>query len=138
MEKDFSKNLIKSYTFWELYIHENQGYLGRCVIWCKRDNAIDLTGATPDEQRELFVVLNDLKKALIVCFNPDWFNYSFLGNKTRHLHGHFIPRYKKSRNFESIVFEDKLFGHSYKTDHTFITSEEVLQKVRDSIKSALG
>lgn len=134
---DFSKNLMKGYKYWEIYVHENQGYLGRCVIWCKRGDAFDLADATPEEQAELFVVLHDLREAEKKVFQPDWFNYSFLGNETRHLHGHFIPRYVEPKNFMGIIFKDKLYGHNYKTDHDFKTSPELLSAVRANLKSAL-
>ncbi len=137
MAEDFLKNLVKRYKYWEIYIHENQGYLGRCVVWCKRDDALDLADATPEEQAELFLVLRDLREASKNIFQPDWFNYSFLGNETRHLHGHFIPRYTKSKTFMNIVFEDKLYGHNYKTDHDFKISMELLNEVRDKLKSVL-
>ena len=137
MQEDFSNNLVKTYKYWDVYVHQNQGYLGRCVIWCKRENSLDLTDATPPEQKELYIILNKLKKASTKVFKPDWFNYSFLGNETRHLHGHFIPRYSEPKTFMGVVFEDKLYGHNYKTDHNFKTSRELLDGVRDSLKSAL-
>ena len=137
MTEDFSKNLVKEYKYWGIYVHENQGYLGRCVVWCKRDDALDLADATPEEQSELFLVLRDLREATKKVFQPDWFNYSFLGNETRHLHGHFIPRYAKTKTFMDIVFEDKLYGHNYKTDHGFKTSAELLAEVKDKLKSVL-
>lgn len=137
MAEDFLKNLIREYKHWAIYIHPNQGYLGRCVVWCKREDALDLTDATPKEQSELFFVLRDLKKAAKNLFQPDWFNYSFLGNGTRHLHGHFIPRYAKPKTFMNIVFEDKLYEHNYKTDPTFETSEELLNVVRDKLRETL-
>ena len=137
MAEDFSKNLVKGYKHWEIYVQENQGYLGRCVVWCKRADALDLADATPEEQSELFLVLRDLREATKKVFQPDWFNYSFLGNETRHLHGHFIPRYAKTKTFMDIVFEDKLYGHNYKTDHGFKTSAELLAEVKDKLKSVL-
>ena len=137
MAEDFSKNLVKGYKYWEIYVHENQGYLGRCVVWCKREDALDLADATPAEQAELFLVLRDLRKASKKIFQPDWFNYSFLGNETRHLHGHFISRYAKPKIFMDIVFEDKLYGHNYKTDHSFKTSTQLLTEVRDKLKLVL-
>lgn len=137
MAEDFSKNLVKEYKYWEIYVHENQGYLGRCVVWCKRADALDLADATPEEQSELFLVLHDLREATKKVFQPDWFNYSFLGNETRHLHGHFIPRYAKPKTFMDIVFEDKLYGHNYKTDHSFKTSAELLAEVKNELKSVL-
>ncbi len=118
-------------------MHENQGYLGRCVVWCKRENATDLTETTQAEQEELFVILKHLQQASKKCFNPDWSNYAFLGNKDRHLHGHFIPRYANPKTFEGIIFEDKLYGHNYKTDHNFVTPEEVLQKIKHVLVEAL-
>jgi len=137
MAEDFSKNLVKTYKYWEIYIHENQGYLGRCVVWCKREDALDLADATFNEQTELFFVLRDLKEAAKKVFQPDWFNYLFLGNAARHLHGHFIPRYAKQKTFMGIVFEDKFYGHNYKTDHNFKTSPELLSTVRDKYREVL-
>lgn len=137
MTEDFSQNLIKEYKHWAVYVHGNQGYLGRCVVWCKRSDALDLADATPEEQSELFLILHDLREATKKVFNPDRFNYSFLGNETRHLHAHFIPRYAKPKTFMGITFEDKLYGHNYKTDHSFNTSAELLNGVRDKLKSVL-
>jgi len=135
--EDFEKDKIKDYKYWTISIHQNQGYLGRCVVWCKRKDALDLTDATEEEQKELFLALRDLRNALIKVFQPDWFNYSFLGNETRHLHAHFVPRYAKPKVFEGIIFEDKLWGHNYKTDHSFVTPEPVLEKIKLLITNAL-
>ncbi|MBU2578502.1 HIT family protein [Patescibacteria group bacterium] len=132
-EVKFLRNLIKEYKHWAIYIYHNQGYLGRCVVWCKREDALDLTDATIEEQQELFLVLHDLTKAMEKIFQPDWFNYSFLGNQTRHLHGHFIPRYKNQKMFMGVKFEDKLYGHNYKTDHSFVTPESLLDVVKNKI-----
>ncbi len=137
MANDFSKNLIKGYKYWEIYVHENQGYLGRCVVWCKRDDALDLSDATPEEQAELFLVLRHLREAAQKAFQSDWFNYSFLGNEVRHLHGHFIPRYEKPKTFRGVTFVDKLYGHNYKTDHEFQTPVELLAEVRDKYREIL-
>ena len=137
MTEDFSEDLIKEYKHWAIYVARNQGYLGRCVVWCKREEALDLADATLEEQSELFQVLRDLREATKKVFQPDWFNYAFLGNDTRHLHGHFIPRYAKPRTFMGIVFEDKLYGHNYKTDHSFVTTEELWSTVRDKLKEVL-
>jgi diadenosine tetraphosphate (Ap4A) HIT family hydrolase len=137
MTDDYSKFLIKDYALWSIYINENQSYLGRCIVWCKREKALDLTEATSEEQKELFVILDDLKNAVTKAFSPDWFNYSFLGNEMRHLHGHFIPRYAKAREFLGVIFEDKLWGHNYKTDHNFKISESILTAIQTKIKSLL-
>ncbi|MEK7163416.1 MAG: HIT family protein [Patescibacteria group bacterium] len=137
MSDEYSKFIIKDYKHWTVYIAQNQSYLGRCVVWCKRENALDLTEATSEEQEELFIVLNNLKNAVTKVFQPDWFNYSFLGNDTRHLHGHFIPRYTNSKKFMDITFEDKLWGHNYKTDHNFKISPSALDAIQAKIKGSI-
>ena len=137
MDQDYSKSLVKEYQYWSVYVHENQGYVGRCVVWCKRENALDLTDATKEEREELFVILKTLQETLRACFHADWFNYAFLGNGTKHLHGHVIPRYAKPVEFMGLTFEDKHFGHNYRTDHDFVTSEQLLQEVRSKIFACL-
>lgn len=139
MAEDFSKNLIKEYKYWQIYINANQSYLGRCVIYCKRPDALDLADATPEEQQELFIVLHDLREATKKVFQADWFNYFFLGNVMRHLHGHFLPRYEKPKTFMGIIFKDELYGH-YPNDHddyNVAVPPEVLYAMRDTLDEAL-
>ena len=130
---DYSIYKIKDYKYWEVNIHENQGYLGRCVIWCKRADALDLSEATPEEYQELLLIIKEVKSALMKAFQPDWFNYAFLGNETRHFHCHLIPRYTSLKMFENIEFKDELYGHNYATDPNFRISEEVMQKIKAAI-----
>lgn len=127
---DYSKFLVKQYKYWGVYVHENQSYLGRCVIWCDREDAIQLTDANKEEQEELFIIIEELKIASENAFEGEWFNFSFLGNETHHLHGHFIPRYSSKKVFEGVTFVDKLWGHNYKTDKSFVTPLDVLEKIR--------
>lgn len=139
MTEDFSKNLIKKYKYWEIYINANQSYLGRCIVWCKRSNALDLADATPEEQKELFLVLHELREASKKVFQADWFNYSFLGNVTRHLYGHFLPRYEKPKTFMGITFSDELYGHhpNDNDDYNIAVPQEVLYAMRDKLAEAL-
>ena len=136
-EVDYSRQLIKQYTYWGVYVFDNQNYLGRCVIWCDRDNALQLTDAIKEEQDELFEILRKLKAATEKAFDADWYNFAFLGNVTSHLHGHFVPRYESKRKFAGMDFEDKLWGKKYQTDKDFVTPAEVLEKVRLEIKKYL-
>lgn len=136
--EDYSKYLIKDYEHWLVNIHHNQGYLGRCIVWCKREDALDLADATEEEQKELITILGELREATKRAFRSDWFNYAFLGNETRHLHGHFIPRYSALREFEGAIFTDERWGHNYRTDRDFVTSSEVLESVRLKLKEELS
>ena len=135
---DYSRFLIKDYTHWLVNVHENQGYLGRCIVWCKRKDALDLTDATEAEQKELIKILGELRGAARRAFKANWFNYAFLGNGTRHLHGQFVPRYSGPREFEGVTFTDEKWGHNYRTNHNFVTPPEVLDAVRDTLKNELS
>lgn len=135
--KDYSIYEIKMYKHWGVFVHENQSYLGRCVIWCNREDALDLADATAEEQAELFVILKELREASENVFKPDWFNYAFLGNEIRHLHGHFIPRYKTDKEFAGITFRDEFWGHNYRTNYDFVTPEPVLQEIKNIMKEEL-
>lgn len=133
----YGKFKIKEYKYWLINIHENQGYLGRCVVWCKRDDALDLLDATDEEKKELFEILERLKRAVNKSFQPDWFNYCFLGNGVRHLHCHFVPRYKEKRELNGFIFKDERWGNSYRTDPDFTISSEILEKIKETIKLCL-
>lgn len=135
--KDYSKYLIKDYNYWLVNIAKFQSYLGRCVIYCKRKDAVELGDATKEEQEELFLVINEMKATLQKAFQPDWYNYSFLGNETRHLHGHLVPRYEEKREFNSTTFRDEMWGHHYVTDRNFMISDEILMAIKERIKENL-
>ncbi len=126
---------IRNYQHWILQIHTDQSYLGRCVIWCRRENVNDLADASLEEQIELFVILKDIRSALIKAFEAEWFNYTFLGNETRHLHCHVIPRYSSPRQFEGLIFTDEQWGHNpYKgIKKDFVTTPELLKYIKDKL-----
>jgi diadenosine tetraphosphate (Ap4A) HIT family hydrolase len=131
--EDYSKNIVKKYNHWTVYVHTNQSYLGRCIIWCDRENATDLSEATEDERNELFEIMREMKIALEKTFQADWINYSFLGNETPHLHGHLVPRYKNEKTFDGTIFKDLRWGHNWLTDRSFVTSKELLQSIKNEI-----
>ncbi len=135
---DYSKLLIKEYNHWLVQIFDHQNYLGRCIVWCKREDATDFTEATKEELEELMLILKELKEATTRAFNADWFNYAFLGNETPHLHGHFIPRYRSEREFVGVIFKDELWGHKYQTDKSFVLTPEQLETIRLTLKEELG
>ena len=134
---DFSRFKMKVYKYWSVFIHPNQGYLGRCVVWCNREDALDFADATEEESRELVSILKDLREVAKKAFQADWFNYALLGNETQHLHCHFIPRYSSEKTFAGTVFQDKLWGHNYRTDKGFITTEEALTEIKSTMEELL-
>lgn len=134
---NYSKLLVKEYEHWLVQVFEHQNYLGRCVVWCKREDAADLAEASKEEQEELMLILKHLKDATTRAFRADWFNYAFLGNETPHLHGHFVPRYATAREFNGITFKDELWGQKYQTDKSFDTTPELLEAVRLTLREEL-
>lgn len=134
---DYSQLLIKQYKYWGLYVHENQCYLGRCVIWCDREDAQHLTDMTKEESDELLIILKNLKNALEKNFSVDWPNFAFLGNETRHLHGHFVPRYSSDREFGGYTFTDNQWGHNWVTDKSFTIPRDILMDIKNTIRDSL-
>lgn len=135
--EDYSRYLVRDYKYWAVYVHKNQSYLGRCYVWCKREDALDLPDATEEEQKELFIILREVERVILKEFQVDMLNFAFLGNETHHLHGHIIPRYSKSVEFEGMIFVDKNWGHNYRTDKDFITPTELLETVIRKLKDGL-
>lgn len=113
MVSKYNKYLIKEYKNWDLFLHENQYYLGRCYIWSKNNNNIDLLDINKKELLELIEILKKIRFSLLEAFEPDKINYSSLGNITNHLHIHLIPRYKTQRTFLGKNFEDQNWGENY-------------------------
>jgi diadenosine tetraphosphate (Ap4A) HIT family hydrolase len=128
---------IGNYKYWTAKVFFNQEYLGRCIVSCKREDALDLTDDSLEEREELFIILAQLKKAIKKSFNNDWINYSFLGNSYRHLHCHVVPRYESSRNFGGMTFVDKRWGKNWLLDEDFKTPAEFLEAVKNKIQENL-
>ena len=139
MEKDkYVANIVKEYRYWTVYVNEDQGFLGRCVIWCKREDALDLALSTPEEQKELFEILPAVRTALVKAFGATWFNYSFLGNLDRHLHCHLFPRYQVPVTFKGVVFKDLDYTKNpSQTGATNVVSKEMLSAIRTTLAKML-
>lgn len=128
--------VIKKYKYWTLFINPNQCYLGRCKIKLNR-HIIDLFDASQKERDELNKIIPKLRNALKELFNPDLFNYASLGNHIRHLHIHFIPRYRRKRKFKNIEFKDKRWGKNFTPYKEFKIPSHTLYELRDLIKGKL-
>lgn len=112
-QNKFEHTTIEKYKFWELQLAKNQYYLGRCIVKLDR-HVVDVTELEQDERTELFErILPSLKESIDHLFSPDLYNHSFLGNGCRHLHLHFIPRYKSSREFQGITFQDENWNQHF-------------------------
>jgi diadenosine tetraphosphate (Ap4A) HIT family hydrolase len=134
---DYEDLKVKSYTNWDVYLHENQCYLGRVFILLKKDdNNIDdflaIEGLVRDE---FFIIGQQIKTALKNLFQPDKMNYAALSNSSEKVHIHFIPRYKEVREFNGVIFYDTRWGKNYAPyNRSFILEKSVLFDLRDVLK----
>lgn len=131
-----SRKLVKEYGFWRVELFENQSYLGRCVVILKR-HVEDAFDCSDEELAELNSVSRQLKSALTNAFQPDLYNYAFLGNVDRHVHMHFVPRYSRPKSVGEVKFTDDRFGKNYAPAREFVPPSRVFQAVKEEILNGL-
>lgn len=145
-EKSFAHLHIKSYGLWDLYLHENQHYLGRTYAWLRRDGRMHLWEITPNERDEFFdVVLCEVHEALSWLFHwdelVDLLNVAWLGNNESHgHHGHFhlIPRYLQPPSLNGVEWEaDLRWGKNYAPYPKKEIAEKTFFSIRDSFRKLL-
>ena len=135
---DYEQFKIKSYNHWDLYLHENQCYLGRVFVLLKGENVEDFLAIDEETREEFFLIGKQVKKALKTLFQPDKMNYAALSNTSPVIHVHLIPRYKETREFAGKVFKDERWGKNYAPyDYSFFLEEETLFQIRDTIGKKL-
>lgn len=131
---------IKSYKYWDVYLHENQCYIGRVFALLKDDSQVSDILELPEEALiELYKIGKDIKATLKKLFQPDMINYAALGNTCSRVHVHFVPRYSTPREFQGMVFQDARWGLNYAPyDRSFILSELVQFRIRDALSGCLN
>lgn len=136
---DYEKLKIKSYKYWDLYLHENQCYLGRVFVQLKDEKGVeDFLDIQGQVREEFFEIGQNVKKALKTLFKPDKMNYAALSNTSPVIHMHIIPRYKETREFNGVTFKDTRWGQNYAPyDRSFVIEESTLFKIRDALKGQL-
>lgn len=133
---DYEKLKIKSYKYWDVYLHENQCYLGRVFVQLRNDQGVeDFLEVSKGEREEFFRIGKEIKSALKILFTPDKMNYAALSNTSPRIHVHLVPRYKEAREFGGVVFQDARWGKNFAPyDRDFVLEERVLFKIRDALK----
>lgn len=91
--------------YWRVVVNYNQSKLGKCMVCLKRHDE-DICNLSEEEICDLWAIIRTLKVVLISCFQPDHFNYAFLMNQDAHVHLHVIPRYRGTRAFAGVEFQD--------------------------------
>jgi diadenosine tetraphosphate (Ap4A) HIT family hydrolase len=136
---DYEKLKIKSYKYWDLYLHENQCYIGRVFALLKDERGVDdFLAIKGDVRDEFFMIGQEVKRALKTLFKPDKINYAALSNTSEAIHVHIVPRYKEAREFRGMTFTDTRWGKNYAPyDRDFVLEEAMLVQIRDVLKEAL-
>ena len=68
---ELEKFLIKKFNYWTVYLHPNQGYLGRVYVILNRHGPEDTISLTEEEWIEFKTVLDKVVNVLKSLYNPD-------------------------------------------------------------------
>jgi diadenosine tetraphosphate (Ap4A) HIT family hydrolase len=136
---DYDQLKIASYKYWDLFLHENQCYLGRVFIQLREDEGVeDFLAIQGTVREEFFLVGDGVKAALKNLFTPDKINYAALSNTSPKIHVHVVPRYREPRHFCGILFDDTRWGTNFAPyDRSFVIEKSVLFNIRDALKEQL-
>jgi diadenosine tetraphosphate (Ap4A) HIT family hydrolase len=111
--------LIFETPYWEVFLSEEQNYLGRSVIVLKRGCG-DLAELNTQEALDFFEIVKKLEDLFRRVFNATMFNWTCLMNHAYlvtpprpQVHWHFRPRYDHEVEFSGYVFKDPNFGKHY-------------------------
>jgi diadenosine tetraphosphate (Ap4A) HIT family hydrolase len=137
---DYDQLKIKSYVKWDLYLHENQCYLGRVFLQLRDEQKVmDFLDIAHEVREEFFFAGQQIKTALNTLFKPDKMNYAALSNVSPKIHVHFIPRYQEERVFNNITFKDERWGKNYAPyNRAFELDHVTLLKIRDALQHVLN
>lgn len=73
---DYDQLKIKTYKHWDVYLHENQCYLGRVFVQLKDNKGVeDFLDIDGEVREEFFLIGSKIKSALKILFQPDKMNY---------------------------------------------------------------
>ncbi len=111
---DWNKLHIAKINGWTLTLMGDQNLLGWVMLFPSRKLKGPITLLTNDELIEFKKVALLTEELLNDLFQPDWFNYSQLGNHDGTLHIHLVPRYKSNRVFDGFTFTDENWGNRIK------------------------
>lgn len=130
--------ILDSPRYWTVGVNENQGNLGRLVVLAKRRDFVDLRYTTTAEREEFFdIILPLMCAALDGLFQPDLYNYDWLGNIVALPHWHLVPRYKTPRTFMGENFRDPTWGDMWSTKSEPRSLDTILG-IRDAIREKVS
>lgn len=140
-----NKKLLFDTQYWNVYLTQDQAYLGRCVIATKEQRQ-SLSALTSDEWTDFYTnIVTPLEKSLESAFEATMFNWTCMmnnaykeSNPQPHVHWHFRPRYNKPIVFEGMQFEDSEFGSHYDRTRGQILNDAELTLIAEHIKKHIN
>lgn len=139
-----SPNLLMETHYWQVVLHENQYYLGRCTVVLRR-HCPSLSELRVEEWADLKVIIGSLETALRGLFGAEPFNWACLMNggyradpPAPHVHFHLWPRYRQAARFRELIFEDNEFGKHYDPGGRRLLPKEIHAELVALLRSRLA
>lgn len=137
-------NIITEGKYWQLILHEDQTYLGRCILASKTDKK-NFCEFTSEEVAELFEIMKMTEVALQKAFKATYFNWTALNNdaykkvsQNRYsFHLHLRPRYERPVHLGEYIFTDPNFGHHYERHTDMHISAEAMELIKIELQKFL-
>lgn len=133
---NFTGEKIFETTFWQVFLAENQTYLGYCIVSLKRRDCGDLADLTTEEMLDFLELTKKFEKGVRKAFSATMFNWSCLMNlayqntpPNPHLHWHVRPRYDSDVAVAGVIFVDALFGQHYEWPSVMRTVDASVREV---------
>jgi diadenosine tetraphosphate (Ap4A) HIT family hydrolase len=117
-----------------LILNREQDLLGASFLALRR-HVESPTELRADEWSELHGSIREARELLTRAFQPDHFNFAFLGNVERHLHLHVLPRYASARTAIGLTFTDPGYPGHYALVDTARLAPDQLERLADEIGS---
>lgn len=121
---------------WTWSLRPHQATLGSGILFLNRQ-CLKFSDLNKEEFADLFILINQIEKALSNLFSYDVINYLMLMMVDKQVHYHVIPRYQKGVFFQGKEWKDVswpniplLSGELYSNDN--------LLKIVTEIKKTLG
>lgn len=131
--------LVHKTERWLVYTHQQQGYLGRCVVTARR-SLTSLSDMTDEDWLDFAALTKDYESKIKDVFGATMFNWTcmmnnaYKGGEEPHVHWHVRPRYSKDVSFQNTIFSDPQFGHHYDRLHNIDIDEATYRAIAEKIK----
>ena len=122
-------------THWRLILNREQDLLAASFLALRRHVELP-TELQADEWAELRGSIQAARNLLARAFQPDHFNFAFLGNVERHLHLHVLPRYAASRTVIGRTFTDPGYPGHYALVDTGLLEPDQLARLAAVMRSS--